>query len=46
MTDPSLTQNVGGQSVQAGEVFGKFSILLFLLPVPADSDFLILFSLV
>ncbi|CAL8090254.1 unnamed protein product [Prunus armeniaca] len=33
--DPSVTQNVGGQFAQAGEVFGEFSTLLLPLPFPA-----------
>ena len=33
--DPSLTTNVGGQSVQAGGVIGRFPSNLFLLSLPA-----------
>ena len=31
VSDPSLTRNIGGQSVHAGEVIGKPSIFLSLL---------------
>ncbi|CAL8087207.1 unnamed protein product [Prunus armeniaca] len=39
--DPSLTENIGGQTVQVGEVIGKSTIILFLLSFPAGltSDF-------
>ena len=35
ISDPSLTTNVGGQSVQAREVIGKYPFNLFLLSFPA-----------